>query len=75
MTEPELRKTVLETLSDIAPEADLGSVPSDEHLREELGHRLDGFPELRDRAARKTRRRYPDTDCLQARIGGTQVPA
>jgi hypothetical protein len=27
MTEAELRKTVLDTLSDIAPEADLGALP------------------------------------------------
>lgn len=36
MTVDELRKTVLDTLSDIAPEADLGAVPPDRDLREEL---------------------------------------
>ena len=36
MTEAELRKTVLDTLSDIAPEADLEALPPDKDLREEL---------------------------------------
>jgi acyl carrier protein len=36
MTEAELRKTVLDTLGDIAPEADLGALPPDSDLREEL---------------------------------------
>jgi acyl carrier protein len=36
MTEAELRKTVLDTLCDIAPEADLGALPPDKDLREEL---------------------------------------
>jgi acyl carrier protein len=36
MTEAELRKTVLDTLSDIAPEADLAAVPPEKDLREEL---------------------------------------
>ena len=36
MTEAELRKTVLDTLGDIAPEADLGALPPDRDLREEL---------------------------------------
>lgn len=36
MTEAELRKTVLDTLGDIAPEADLDALPPDQDLREEL---------------------------------------
>ena len=36
MTEAELYKTVLDTLGDIAPEADLGALPGDKDLREEL---------------------------------------
>ena len=36
MTEAKLRKTVLDTLGDIAPEADLGALPPDRDLREEL---------------------------------------
>lgn len=36
MTETELRRTVLETLGEIAPEADLEAVPPDADLREEL---------------------------------------
>lgn len=36
MTEPELREIVLTTLGDIAPEADLETVPPDRDLREEL---------------------------------------
>jgi acyl carrier protein len=36
MTEAELRKNVLDTLGDIAPEADLAAVPPDSDLREEL---------------------------------------
>jgi acyl carrier protein len=36
MTEAELRKTVLDTLGDIAPEADLGALPPDKDFREEL---------------------------------------
>ena len=36
MTQDELRKTVLDTLGDIAPEADLGALPSHKDLREEL---------------------------------------
>jgi acyl carrier protein len=36
MTEDELRKAVLDTLGDIAPEADLGALPPDKDLREEL---------------------------------------
>ena len=36
MTEAELRKTVLDTLGDIAPETDLGALPPDKDLREEL---------------------------------------
>ena len=36
MTEDELRKSVLDTLDDIAPEADLGALPPDRDLREEL---------------------------------------
>ena len=36
MTQDELRKTVLDTLGDIAPEADLGALPPHKDLREEL---------------------------------------
>jgi acyl carrier protein len=36
MTEAELRQTILDTLGDIAPEADLGALPPDKDLREEL---------------------------------------
>lgn len=36
MTETELRRTVLETLGEIAPEADLDAVAPDKDLREEL---------------------------------------
>ena len=36
MTEAELRKTVLDTLGDIAPEADLDVLSPDKDLREEL---------------------------------------
>jgi hypothetical protein len=36
MTEAELRKTVLDALGDIAPEADLDALPPDRDLREEL---------------------------------------
>ena len=36
MTEAELRKTVLDTLGDIAPESDLAALPPDKDLREEL---------------------------------------
>lgn len=36
MTEDELRKSVLDTLGDIAPEADLGALPPDRDLRQEL---------------------------------------
>ena len=36
MTGDELRKSVLDTLGDIAPEADLGALPPDRDLREEL---------------------------------------
>jgi acyl carrier protein len=36
MSEAELRKIVLDTLGDIAPEADLGALPPDRDLREEL---------------------------------------
>jgi len=36
MTEAELRKTVLETLGHIAPEADLSALPPSKDLREEL---------------------------------------
>ena len=36
MTKAELRKTVLDTLGDIAPEADLAALPPGEDLREEL---------------------------------------
>ena len=36
MTEAELRKTVLDALGDIAPEADLDALPPDKDLREEL---------------------------------------
>jgi acyl carrier protein len=36
MTEAELRQIVLATLGDIAPEADLGSLPPDKPLRDEL---------------------------------------
>lgn len=36
MTEAELRRTILETLGEIAPEADLDAVPADADLREEL---------------------------------------
>jgi acyl carrier protein len=36
MTEAELRKIVLDTLGDIAPEADLAALPPDKDLREEL---------------------------------------
>jgi acyl carrier protein len=36
MTEAELRKIVLDTLGDIAPEADLGALPPGKDLREEL---------------------------------------
>jgi acyl carrier protein len=36
MTEAELRKIVLDTLSDIAPEADLGALLPGKDLREEL---------------------------------------
>jgi acyl carrier protein len=36
MTEAELRKTVLDTLGDIAPEADLNALPPGKDLREEL---------------------------------------
>jgi acyl carrier protein len=36
MTEAELRKTVLDTLSDIAPEADLGALPPDKDLTGQL---------------------------------------
>ena len=36
MTEAELRKVVLDTLGDIAPEADLGVLPPGKDLREEL---------------------------------------
>jgi acyl carrier protein len=36
MTEPELRKTVLDTLGDIAPEADLAALAPGKDLREEL---------------------------------------
>ncbi len=36
MTEAELRQTVLNTLGDIAPEADLAALPPDKDLREEL---------------------------------------
>jgi acyl carrier protein len=36
MTEEALRTTILDTLSDIALEADLGALPPDKDLREEL---------------------------------------
>jgi acyl carrier protein len=36
MTEAELRKIVLDTLGDIAPEADLSALPPGRDLREEL---------------------------------------
>jgi acyl carrier protein len=36
MTEAELRQIVLDTLGDIAPEADLQTLPPDKDLREEL---------------------------------------
>jgi acyl carrier protein len=36
MTEAELRKTVLDTLGDIAPEADLAALAPGKDLREEL---------------------------------------
>jgi acyl carrier protein len=36
MTEAELRQTVLDTLGDIAPEADLAALPPGKDLREEL---------------------------------------
>jgi acyl carrier protein len=36
MTEAELHKTVLDTLGDIAPEADLAALPPEKDLREEL---------------------------------------
>ena len=36
MTQDELRKTVLDTLEEIAPEADLGALPPHKDLREEL---------------------------------------
>ena len=36
MTKAELRKTVLETLGDIAPEADLAALPPGKDLRPEL---------------------------------------
>jgi len=36
MTEAELRKTILDALGDIAPEADLDALPPDKDLREEL---------------------------------------
>jgi acyl carrier protein len=36
MTEAELRQVVLETLGDIAPEADLAALPPGKDLREEL---------------------------------------
>ena len=36
MTETELRKTVLEALGDIAPEADLAALPPEKDLREQL---------------------------------------
>ena len=36
MAEAELRTTVLDTLGDIAPEADLDALPPDRDLREEL---------------------------------------
>jgi acyl carrier protein len=36
MTDAELRQTILATLSDIAPEADLAALPPDKDLREEL---------------------------------------
>jgi acyl carrier protein len=36
MTEADIRKAVLDTLGDIAPEADLAVLPPDRDLREEL---------------------------------------
>ena len=36
MTKAELRKTVLDTLGDIAPEADLAALPPGKDLRQEL---------------------------------------
>ena len=36
MTEAELRKSILDALGDIAPEADLDAIPPDKDLREEL---------------------------------------
>jgi acyl carrier protein len=36
MTQDERRKTVLDTLGEIAPEADLGALPPHKDLREEL---------------------------------------
>jgi acyl carrier protein len=36
MTEAEMRKIVLDTLGDIAPEADLAALPPGKDLREEL---------------------------------------
>jgi len=36
MTEAELRRTILDALGDIAPEADLDALPPDKDLREEL---------------------------------------
>jgi hypothetical protein len=72
MTEDELRSTVLDALADIAPEAELDTLPPDKDLRE-LGHRLDGFPELHDRAARAAPRRHPRGRLPKARHLGRAV--